>query len=248
MMSKVQHRMSDITTNPIANVDNVRKFYVPPETPIDDDMHITRSKCLSLVAQALEKQIAIDNQTSAKAVKLAYAEGLKHGSDKQSYPLQSPTLETENVGYRNSVTATGDSILQQTPQQRPVMCLVMASVMVNHTAHEQLAANIPDTSTQYEMMDGNNTFASMACENTGRRFKRETNQKFSEGTVEQYESFRSQFIIHHKMLCWSNDRAGIELYMNLEGKAALKVEEVIMNAKGTSNLAGMWDAQKGNTR
>ncbi len=27
MMSKVQHRMSDITTNPIANEDNVRKFY-----------------------------------------------------------------------------------------------------------------------------------------------------------------------------------------------------------------------------
>ncbi len=33
------------------------------------------------------------------------------------------------------------------------------------------------------------------------------------------------------MLRWSNDRAGIELYMSLEGKAALKVEEVIMNAK-----------------
>ncbi len=29
--------------------------------------------------------------------------------------------------------------------------------------------------------------------------------------------------------------------MSLEGKAALKVEEVIMDAKGTSNLAGLWD-------
>ncbi len=44
MMSKVQHRMSDIITNPIANEDNVRNFYVPPKTPVDDDMHITRSK------------------------------------------------------------------------------------------------------------------------------------------------------------------------------------------------------------
>ncbi len=44
------------------------------------------------------------------------------------------------------------------------------------------------------------------------------------------------------MLGWSNNRAGIELYMSLESKAALKVEEVIMNAKGTSNFAGMWDA------
>ncbi len=90
-------------------------------------------------------------------------------------------------------------------------------------------------------MDGNKTFPSAASDNTGRRYKRETNLKFSEGTVEQYESCRSQFIIHHKMLGWSNDRAGIELYMSLEGKAALKVEEVVMNAKGTSNLAGMWD-------
>ncbi len=33
MMSKVQHRMSDITTNLIANEDNVRKYYVPQEAP-----------------------------------------------------------------------------------------------------------------------------------------------------------------------------------------------------------------------
>ncbi len=91
-------------------------------------------------------------------------------------------------------------------------------------------------------MDGNKTFTSVASDNTGRRYKRETNLKFSESTVEQYESFRSQFIIHHKMLGWSNDRAGIELYMSLEGKAALKVKEVVMNAKGTANLAAMCDA------
>ncbi len=139
MMSKVQHRMCDITINPIANDDNVRNFYV---------------------SQAHEQQIAIDNQTSAEAVKLAYAKGLKYGSNKQSDPLQSPSLETENVGYRNSVTAIGESILQQTPQQRPVMCLAMAPVTVNPTAHEQLAANIPDPSTQHGAMDGNKTFPS----------------------------------------------------------------------------------------
>ncbi len=91
-------------------------------------------------------------------------------------------------------------------------------------------------------MDGNKTFPSWTSNNTGKRYRGETNLKFSEGNVEQYESFRSQFIIHHKMLGWSNDRAGIELYMSLEGKASLKVEEVVMNAKGTSNFAGMWDA------
>ncbi len=43
------------------------------------------------------------------------------------------------------------------------------------------------------------------------------------------------------MLRLSDDRAGIELDMSLEGKAALKVEEVVMNAKGMSDLVRMWD-------
>ncbi len=110
-------------------------------------MHITRSKFSSFVAQALEQQIAINNQTSAEAVTLAYTEGLKHGSTKQADPLQSTSLEMENVGYGNSVTATCESILQQTPQQRPVLCLMMAPIMVSHAAHEQLAVNILDPST-----------------------------------------------------------------------------------------------------
>ncbi len=119
-----------------------------------------------------------------------------------------------------------------------------------HLSKEQLAGNIPDQlaenipypSTRHGAMDRNKTFPSVASDNTRKRYKRETNLKISEGTVEQYESFRSQFIIQHKMLGWSNDRAGIELYMSLEGKADLKVEELVMNAKGTSNFAGMWDS------
>ncbi len=30
--------------------------------------------------------------------------------------------------------------------------------------------------------------------------------------------------------------------MSLQGKAALKVEEVVMNANGTSNITEMWNA------
>ncbi len=44
------------------------------------------------------------------------------------------------------------------------------------------------------------------------------------------------------MLGWDSNRAGMEIYMSLEGKAALKVEEVIMNAKGMSSVAEMWNA------
>ncbi len=107
---------------------------------------------------------------------------------------------------------------------------------MNHAAHAQLTANIPDTSTQHGKMDGNKTFPSVASDNTGKRYKREIHLKLSEGTVETYESFRSQFIIHHRMLHWNSDREGIELNKSLEGKAALKVEEVVMNAKPHRNV------------
>ncbi len=82
----------------------------------------------------------------------------------------------------------------------------------------------------------------MGSFNTGKRSKRETNLKFSETSVELYENFRSQFNIHHKMLGWDTHRAGIELYMSLEGKAALKDKEIIMNVNGTSNITEMWNA------
>ncbi len=44
------------------------------------------------------------------------------------------------------------------------------------------------------------------------------------------------------MVGWDTNRAEIELYMSLEGKAALKVEEVVMNAYGMTNIAEMWNA------
>ncbi len=71
---------------------------------------------------------------------------------------------------------------------------------MNHAAPAQVAANIPVYSTNYGAMDGNKTFPSAVSFNTGKRYKRETNLKFSEGTVEKYQSFRGQFNIHHKML------------------------------------------------
>ncbi len=113
---------------------------------------------------------------------------------------------------------------------------------MNHTLPAQMAANIPAYSTNCGTMDGNKTLPTEVSFDTRQRYKRETNLKFSENTADQYESFRSQFNIHHKMLDWDTKRAGIELYMNLEGKAALKVEEVVMNANGMSNLTEMWNA------
>ncbi len=132
--------------------------------------------------------------------------------------------------------------LQNIHQLRPETSVMMAPFRVSHTTSAQMAVNIPVSSTQYGAIDDNETFQSVASFTTGKRYKRETNLKFSEGTVEQYESFRSQNNIHHKMLGWNTNRAGIELYMILEGKPALKVEEVVINARGMSNVTEMWDA------
>ncbi len=114
--------------------------------------------------------------------------------------------------------------------------------MVNHTEPSQIAVNIPLSSTQHGLIDGNKAFQSAASFTTGKRYKIEINLKFSKGTVEQYESFRSQFNIHLKMLGWDTNRGSIELYMSLEGKATQKVEEVVINDSGMSNITEMWDA------
>ncbi len=116
---------------------------------------------------------------------------------------------------------------------RPATGNAMGPLMVNNAIPLQQAANLPVFSTNNGVTDGNKTFHMMGSFITGKRYKRETNLKLSEGSVELCESFRSQFNIHHKMLGWNTNRAGIELYMSLEGKAALKVEEEVTE---------MWDA------
>ncbi len=93
-----------------------------------------------------------------------------------------------------------------------------------------MAVNIPAYSTNYGAKDGNKTLPIAVNFDTRKGYKRETNLMFSEGTVDQYEIFRSQFNIHQKMLDWDTKRAGIELYMSLEGNAGLKIKEGIMNA------------------
>ncbi len=44
------------------------------------------------------------------------------------------------------------------------------------------------------------------------------------------------------MLGWDDYRTAVEFYMSLEGKAALKVEEVVINADSTGNVSDMWEA------
>ncbi len=92
---------------------------------------------------------------------------------------------------------------------------------MNFAIPVQQAANIPVISTNNGVLDSNKTLQTMSGSSNGKRYKRETALNFSDGSVESYESFKSQFNIHHKMLGCDNRRAEVELYMSLEGKAAL---------------------------
>ncbi len=132
---------------------------------------------------------------------VAFTEGVKQASEELNRPKHSSSIVTASDGF-NQVPATtiGLNELQHIHQLGPETSVMTAPFTVNYTAPAQMAANIPVSSTQHGVIDGKKTFQSTASFTTGKRYKRETYLKFSEGTVEQYGSFRSQFNIHHKMM------------------------------------------------
>ncbi len=92
-------------------------------------------------------------------------------------------MESDRLN-QNSVTTNYHFGLQQLHQPRPETSTSMAPFTVNHSALAQQAAKLPVYSTQYGAIDGNKSFQLVTSFNTGKRYKRETNLKFSEGTVE----------------------------------------------------------------
>ncbi len=92
-----------------------------------------------------------------------------------------------------------------------------------NTVRPSLVINIPAQSVSKfpfnainSGLDSNKTLYMMSSLTNGKRYKRETTLKFTEGSVETYESFRSQFNVHQKMLGWDIYRTAVELYISLE--------------------------------
>ncbi len=177
------------------------------------------------MVKALEDQRILEDENIIQVAKVAFTKGVKQASEELNKPKHSSSIAMASDSF-NRVPAMiiGLNELQHIHQLGSQTGIMAAPFTVNHTSPAQMVANIPVSSAQHGVIDGNKTFQSTASFTTEKRYKREINLKFSEGTVEQYASFRSQFNIHHKMLGWDSNRAGIELYMSLEGKAALKVE------------------------
>ncbi len=83
-MSKVSHRVSEIMTLPHEDVEEAIQGSEIPETPEEEKFLMTRSKFKDIMTTALEDQ-------SAKAIKVVFTKGVKHGSE-----IQNP-METETV-------------------------------------------------------------------------------------------------------------------------------------------------------
>ncbi len=139
--------------------------------------------------------------------------GVKHGSEIQTKPLHSLPMET-GTAHQNPIAPCDEYRLNGIHQLRMVMSIAITPSVVNNTIHVQQAADIPVASTNNGVINGNKTLETISGFNIGKRYKRETTLKFSDGSVECYESFKSQFNIHHKMLGWDTRRAGVELYMS----------------------------------
>ncbi len=237
-MSKVSRCVSEILPQPH---DDEEEVIQRSETPHEDKVLMTRVMFKNIMAKALEDQKNLADVTSVEAIKVAFTKGVKHGSEMQIQPLHSSSMETETV-HQSSITPSEEYGLNAVHLLKPMMGNAMAPSVVNNAIPVQQAVSIPVFSTNNGVTDSNKTLQTMSSFNTRKRYKREPSLKFSEGSVELYESFRSQFNIHHKMLGWDTHRAGVELYMSLEGKASLKVEEVFMNANDMSNITEMWEA------
>ena len=235
-MSKVGRQVSEfMPLSPIGDDEASKKQDEEPNTDYDDMVRMSRGQFEKIMETALDKQRDLANVTSAEAIKIAYNEGIRDGNNKMGEECP-PDIFRPNI---NSEPLSEDYRIQSVHKLRPETEYTMNPPLVNQSYPVRMAANIPTASYNSVNAGSNKTLQPMSGI-SGKRYKRESSLKFSEGNVEVYESFRSQFCIQQKMLGWDNNKAGIELYMSLGGKAALKVEEVVMNANGNIVVDDLW--------
>ncbi len=120
----------------------------------------------TIMAKALEDQKSLTDATSAETVKVAFTEGVKQGSDMQTQPLHSSSMEPETV-RQNPIMLSEGYALNAVHLLRPATGNATAPSVVNNAV--QQAANLPVFSTKNGVTDGNKTFLTMGSFNTGKR-------------------------------------------------------------------------------
>ncbi len=105
----------------------------------------------------------------------------------QTHPLHNSTLEHEVVHYpveQSLIMHSTESGLHPVHLLRPGINNVSGPSTVNNVVLIQSAAKLPYTSNNNGGLEGNETLQMTSCFNAGKRFKRDTNLKFSEGSVD----------------------------------------------------------------
>ncbi len=69
-----------------------------PVTPDDDKVCMTRDMFKNIMAKTLEDQKCLADAITAGAVNVGFMVGVKKGSEVQTQPLHSSTIEQEAVG------------------------------------------------------------------------------------------------------------------------------------------------------
>ncbi len=146
-----------------------------------------------IVSNVLEEQKKLVDATTAEAIKSAFSDGIKKWSELGHCLDQTPIAHHQPTELQ-AVHLLSPSQTGNTVRPSPVINVPTQSV-------SKWPVNAINSG-----LDSNKTVHMMSSLNTGKRYKRETTLRFSEGSVEIYESFRSQFNIHRKMLGWDDYR------------------------------------------
>ncbi len=124
MMTKVKHCMSVI---PHENEEEIRQRHD------DDKVSMNRAMFTSLMAKALEDHTNLANATNGEAVKVAFTEGVKHGSERETQPIHSSPMEMASVhSYQNPIATSGEYGLNAVHLLRPETGSTTGTLMVNN--------------------------------------------------------------------------------------------------------------------
>ncbi len=90
--------MSEIFPQAHENEKEARRQHETPEHPDDENISMTRSMFKSIIAKALEDQKLLADETSTQVAKVAFTEGVKQGSQRQTQFNHSSLKEMESDG------------------------------------------------------------------------------------------------------------------------------------------------------
>ncbi len=187
-------------------------------TSSEDNICVTRDMLKNIVSNTLEEQKKQSEAGSKETIKSLYSEGMKKGFEIQRKPLLSSTIWRKHV--MGNYLVNHSTIGTREPMRNaPNSVHSLSSKGINYITKQPLvASNAQPIQTVLKLP------VPITCGET------HGNQTQQSGSGIWSEKRNQSQILY------------IYIYMNIEDKAALKVEEVVESADGTWDVTKMWDA------